>query len=308
MAQELRIAVLPRSSFFRFWKVYCAGVKQAEQDLLGKGTRVSVQIDAPVHDDDWRLQADIFEKFVRQHVDGIVIAPCHSQVLVEPVEAAAKANIPTVVVDSPLETARIVSFVGTDNRKAGTLAARHMGDYLNGRGSVLVLRYQEGSHSTEEREQAFMRHMQQAYPEVVIISPEEYTGSTRDSARRVSERLLAQHGNRLQAVFTPNEPSTAGMLMALQISSLIDTVKLFGFDASDLYMDFVRRGKIQALVVQNPFRMGELSVKTLVDRLQGGSVSATIDTGSALVTSKNIDTPEIQMLLNPETRKVGASS
>jgi len=308
MAQELKIAVLPRSSFFKFWKVFCSGVKQAESDLLGQSTRVAVQIDAPVHDDDWRVQADILEKSVRQRVDGIVIAPCHSQALVEPVEAAAKANIPTLVVDSPLETTRIVSIVGTDNRKAGTLAARSMGEYLNGRGSVLVLRYQKGSRSTEEREQSFIRHMQQAYPEVSVLAPEEYAGATRDSARRISERLLAQHGNRLQGVFTPNEPSTAGMLMALQCSSLVDTVKLFGFDASDVYMDFVRRGKIQALVVQNPFRMGELSVKTLVDRLQGKVVPAMIDTGATLVTPKNIDTPEIQLLLNPETRRVGASS
>jgi ribose transport system substrate-binding protein len=308
MSQELKIAVLPRSSFFRFWKVFCAGVKQAESDLLGAGIPLAVQCDAPVHDDDWRLQADILEKFVRQDVHGIVIAPCHSQELVGPVEAAAKANIPTVVVDSPLETARMISFVGTDNRKAGTLAAHHMGEYLDGRGSALVLRYQKGSRSTEEREDSFIQHMRQAYPEVAIISPEEYTGSTRDSARRLSERLLAQYGSRLQAVFTPNEPSTAGMLMALQSSSLVDTVKLFGFDASDLYMDFVRRGKIQAVVVQNPFRMGELSVKTLVDRLQGRTVPATIDTGATLVTPNNIDELGIQLLLNPETRNASLSS
>jgi ribose transport system substrate-binding protein len=308
MAQELKIAVLPRSSFFKFWKVFSAGVKNVESDLRAESIRVAVQCDAPVHDDDWRVQADIFERFVRQQVDGIVIAPCHSQELVGPVETAAKANIPTVVVDSPLETTRIVSFVGTDNRKAGALAARHMGEYLNGRGSILVMRYQKGSRSTEEREQAFMQHMRQAYPEVAILAPEEYTGATRDSARRLSERLLAQFGNRLQGVFTPNEPSTAGMLMALQGSSLLDTVKLFGFDASDVYMDFVRRGKIQAVVVQNPFRMGQLSVRTLIDRLQGKPVPATIDTGSTLVTPKNIDTPEIQMLLNPETRNAGSSS
>jgi ribose transport system substrate-binding protein len=308
MAQELKIAVLPRSSFFKFWKMFSAGVKKAESDLRGENTSVAVQSDAPVHDDDWQTQADIFEKFVRQHVDGIVLAPCHSQELVGPVEAAAKVNIPTVVADSHLETTRIVSFVGTDNRKAGTLAAHHMGAYLDGRGSILVLRYQKGSSSTEEREQAFIQHMRQAYPEVVIVAPEEYTGVTRDSARRVSERLLAQFGSRLQGVFTPNEPSTAGMLMALQSSSLVDTVKLFGFDASEVYMDFVRRGKIQALVVQNPSRMGELSLKTLVDHLQGRPVPANIDTGATLVTPKNIDTPEIQILLNPETRTAGLSS
>jgi ribose transport system substrate-binding protein len=303
MSEELKIAVMPRSSFSYFWKSFYAGVKQAESDLLAANVRITVQCDAPARDDDYEMQIEIYKKFSRQHVDGMVLAPCHSRMLVVPVEAAAGINIPIVVVDSDAEVTRKVSFVGTNNSAAGALAAQRMGQQLKGKGTVLVLHHQKGSRNTEEREQGFARHLRQAYPEVEIPSTEEYAGATRDSARLASARLLAQFGGRLQGIFTPNETSTAGMLMALQGTRLPGTLVMIGFDYSDIYISSVRSGKIQGLVLQKPFRMGELGVKTLVDHLQGKSVPAVIDTGTALLTPENIDTPAIQAFLNAETGK-----
>ena len=51
--------------------------------------------------------------------------------------------------------------------------------------------------------------------------------------------------------------------------------------------------------MQNPFRMGELAMTTLVDHLQGKSVPEYIDTGVTVVTPENFDAPAIQALLNP---------
>jgi len=300
MPQELKIAVMPRSSFCYFWRSFCAGVKQAESDLLAANMRVTVQCDAPTRDNDCEMQLEIFKKFTRQPVDGIVLSPCHSQELVAPVEAAAGMRIPTVVVDSDLETTRKVSFVGTNNSAAGALAAQRMGQQIKGKGTVLVLRYLKGSRSTEDREQGFIRHLRQAYPAVEIVPTDEYAGATRDSARVASARLLAQFGGQLQGIFTPNETSTAGMAMALQGTRLPGTLVMIGFDYSDIYISSVRSGKIQGLVLQKPFRMGELGVKTLVDHLQGKSVPAIIDTGTTLLTPENIDTPAIQAFLDPE--------
>ena len=47
-----------------------------------------------------------------------------------------------------------------------------------------------------------------------------------------------------------------------------------GFDASEPLVDAMRQGKIQGLVVQNPLRMGELSVKTMVKHLEKQPVEA----------------------------------
>src|ERR1700748_3881014 len=46
-----------------------------------------------------------------------------------------------------------------------------------------------------------------------------------------------------------------------------------GFDASEPLVDAMRHGKIQGLVVQNPLRMGELSVKTMIKHLENKPVA-----------------------------------
>jgi ribose transport system substrate-binding protein len=76
-----------------------------------------------------------------------------------------------------------------------------------------------------------------------------------------------------------------------------------GFDASDMYVDAMRYKQIQGLVVQDPFRMGELGVKTLVDHLRGEPVPKRQVTMAAMATPENMDKPEMQILLHPPTAK-----
>ena len=122
-----------------------------------------------------------------------------------------------MVFDSALATPNpAVSYVSTDNGKGGRLAAERMGELLNGKGTVLMLRYQEGSAATEERERGFLDELKAKYPGITVISSDQYAGATRDTAKRASENLLNRFADRLDGIFTPNESSTAGMLLALQ--------------------------------------------------------------------------------------------
>ncbi|MFN2514291.1 MAG: substrate-binding domain-containing protein, partial [Pyrinomonadaceae bacterium] len=95
-------------------------------------------------------QIQVVEGFSSQGVNGIVLAPLDNRALVRPVEEAKRAGVPTVIIDSALESNQIATFVATDNRKGGTLAGERMGQLLNGKGKVLLLRYQEGSASTQD--------------------------------------------------------------------------------------------------------------------------------------------------------------
>jgi ribose transport system substrate-binding protein len=72
-----------------------------------------------------------------------------------------------------------------------------------------------------------------------------------------------------------------------------------GFDASQPLVNALREGKMQGLVVQNPYRMGELGVKMLVDGLEKKEVPSKVSTGETLVTPENMDEPAIAELLNP---------
>jgi ribose transport system substrate-binding protein len=97
------------------------------------------------------------------------------------------------------------------------------------------------------------------------------------------------------------------MLLALQKGGLAGKVRFVGFDSSEKLVEGVRAGQIDALVLQNPFKMGDLAVSTMVDRLTGRSVPLRIDTGAMIVDKQNMDQPEIKELLRPDlARWLGA--
>ncbi len=76
-----------------------------------------------------------------------------------------------------------------------------------------------------------------------------------------------------------------------------DGVAFVGFDCSPPLVDAMAEGELQGVVVQNPYRMGETAVRTLVDHLEKKAVEAKISTGETMVTPENMDTPAIAPLL-----------
>ena len=134
------IAVIPQGSTHEYWKSIHAGAVKATRDLESAGRRIQIIWKGPLREDDREQQTQVVEGFISQGISGIVLAPFDSRALVRPVEEAARAGIPTVVVDSALDTDKIVSFIATDNEKGGALAADRMGELLDGKGKVLLLR------------------------------------------------------------------------------------------------------------------------------------------------------------------------
>jgi ribose transport system substrate-binding protein len=296
--KKLTIAVIPKGTTHEFWKSIHAGSNKAASELSGQGTEVEVIWKGPLREDDREQQIQVVEGFTSQGVDGIVLAPLDNRALVRPVEEAKRAGVPTVIIDSGLESDGIVSFVATDNRKGGMLAADRMGQLLNGKGKVLMLRYQEGSASTEDREAGFLEQIKK-FPGIELISTDQYAGATRDTAKRASENLLNRFGEEVQGIFTPNESATAGMLLALQDIGKAGKVTFVGFDASQPFIDAMNNNQLHGIVVQNPFNMGYLGVRTMVDHLLSKPIERRVDTGVTMVTKDNMGSPEIQALLHP---------
>ena len=153
----LRIAVVPKGSTHEHWLRVKVGAERAAAEFARAGTPVEVIWKAPLREDDREQQVQVVEGFISQGVDGLVLAPLDSRALERPVEEAARAGIPTVIFDSALaDPTKAASYVSTDNGKGGRLAGRRMGELLGGKGRVLMLRYQEGSAATEERERGFL--------------------------------------------------------------------------------------------------------------------------------------------------------
>ncbi len=294
IVKTFTIAVIPKGTNHEFWKSIHAGAIKAAREM----GNVNIDWKGPQKEDDRDAQITVVEDFISKRVDGIVLAPLDNTALARPVADASSNNIPVVIIDSGLESDVYRSFISTDNFKAGAMAAKEMGKLCNGQGKALIMRYMEGSASTMERENGFLQTLKLDFPEIEILSDNQYAGPTTETALQTAENLLIRFPQ-ANAIFCPNESSTFGMLKALRDINKAGNVQFIGFDASRVLVEGLKAGEIKGLIVQNPLKMGYLGVKTMVSILKGETVEKVIETGAELVTQENMAQPEIAELLNP---------
>ena len=293
---KLKIAVIPKGTTHIFWKSVEAGARAA-----GKELGVEIIWKGPLKENDRAQQIAIVEQFVQEGVSGIVLAPLDNTALQRPVARAVSKKIPVVIFDSALKGEAgkdFVSFVSTDNKKGGSLGGEYLGKLLNGKGKIVLLRYQVGSASTQEREEGFVSAIAKS-PGLKLTVDNRYAGATTGEAKTAAMNIIYKL-KEADGVFAPNESSTFGMLLALRQSNLAGKIKFVGFDTSPPLIEALQKGEIDALVAQDPTKMGYEGVKTLIASIQGKQVPKTIDTGVRLITRENLSTPEIKKLLDPQ--------
>ncbi len=296
--KNVSIAVIPKGTTHVFWKSIHAGAEMAANEL---GVEVIWQ--GPQKEDDREMQINVVQNFISRGIDAIVLAPLDEAALVRPVESAVNREIPVVIIDSDLREPLYSSFVATDNYAGGAIAAQHLANTLAGAGNVLMMRYAEGSASTQKRERGFLDGLAEAAPGIVVVSADQYGGVTAESALQAGQNLLNKFGDDLDGVFCPNESTTFGMLRALQMAGKTGAITFVGFDSSEPLMNALENGEIQGLVVQNPFKMGYLGVKTAHAVIRGQEVDKRVDTGVMLVTRENLNDPETVAVISPDLEK-----
>jgi ribose transport system substrate-binding protein len=295
----MTIAVIPKGTSHVFWQSIHAGAEKAAQEV---GVRVVWR--GPLREDDRDAQVTEVENAIARGVAGIALAPLDESALVAPVSSAMRRGIPVVIFDSGLKSDEIVSFVATDNEKGGRLAGDHLARLLNGQGRVMLLRYAEGHDSTSKREEGFLQAIR-SHAGIQIVSSNQYGGADVEGAYKKAEAILsslkAPDGSLLvDGVFTPNESATFAMLRVLQDNGWAGKLRFIGFDASDNLVEALRAREIDALIVQDPVKMGYLAVKTLASHVRNEKVERRIDTGVQLVTPDDMDKPDIKELLQPD--------
>jgi ribose transport system substrate-binding protein len=106
----------------------------------------------------------------------------------------------------------------------------------------------------------------------------------------------------LNGIFGSAEPSSVGAALAVKARGLSGKVKVVAFDSSDGLVEDMRGGTIQALVVQDPYRIGYEAVRTLVDQLNGKPPARKLNLSAQVILAADIDKPENKRLLSPELK------
>ncbi|MCH2597674.1 MAG: substrate-binding domain-containing protein [Pirellulales bacterium] len=295
-SKHYRIAVIPMATTDIVWESVRAGARQAADEA----GNVEIYWNGPLTMNDREGQINIVQNYVTQQVDGLVLAPIDRTALVPYVADARKAGIPTVVIDSALDSKEdTVSFVATDNYHGGQLGARTLAQLLGGDGDVILLRYTVGQESAVQREDGFLDTMRKEFPEINVLSDDQYSGPTEEDAYNKSMDLLNQFGDQVDGFFVICNRTATGLLQALEEEGLTEKVVLVGFDATPHLIESLRAGKVGALILQDQFTMGYRGVKTVLAHLDGKTVERRIGTGEYVATRDNVDTPEIQRILAP---------
>ena len=320
---ELRIVVIPKGLTHEHWQSVHRGAERAAADLgRERGLRVRIIWDGPLRERDALAQIRIVDRRVSALVDGIALAPQHSQTMGAPVARAVKQGIPVVVIDSGLERADLIAkYVATNNYNGGVLAAEHLLKVLEAdkrpTRNIVLLRYAVGSESTEKREQGFEDRINRAIseqksgePPIQWLSKDKYAGATVDSALKEARPLIGQFTSadgscRIDGLFAPNESSAVGVLNALKNLGQNKKVHLMGFDSSPPLLQAVADGNVDGLILQDPYRMGYLGVWFLVSKIQGDNITADgleFGTGEYVITKDNVNSPETRALFDPDAQ------
>ncbi|MCM3630734.1 substrate-binding domain-containing protein [Paenibacillus glycanilyticus] len=290
---DIIVTVKAKSSAIDFWKVLITGVEDAANEF---GATVSVI--GPPAETQIDVQMKQLEQAIREKPDAIVMAATDYNRLVPVAQRIVKAGIKLITVDSSINSDDALSFIATDNRAAGQKAGEEMAKLLpeSDSSKIAIMSYVFGTSSQMEREQG-VREWLRSNSRIEVANT-FYSEGQLDKAYELTKELL-QADSSIKGIVGLNEPSTVGAGKAIQDLGLSGKVKLVGFDSSVDEVKLLEGGVLHATVVQKPYNMGYLSVKTAIEAVRGQKVPKLIDTESVIINKDNMYTEQNQKLLFP---------
>ena len=320
------ISIIGKANGTQYWDEVKKGVAQAAEDIntnlgyTGKD-KVKVAFNAPDTADNVDDQVNLLdEELDRYPVD---LQACQVQF-----DLATDSEIPIVTFDSGSDYQGVAADVSTDNVAAGKEAAQRLAEEMGDSGEAVLFIQDSKSQAALQREKAVTEELKANHPNISVVNvyhmdelsnmqktvsdeinagtyrpkdselPEgQLTGEdvvTADSITedQVVDYILAKHPN-ITGCFAANGDSVKLAVDGLERNKMEKKVKVIGFDANDDEIQDLKDGKVNGLIVQNPFVMG---YATVVASLNMGN-EAVVNTGYTWVTKKNLKTDEVQKIL-----------
>ena len=287
------IGVIPKATSHLFFLSVHAGVEQAAKDL-----HVEVLWNGPQNETDYARQIEIVDSMITRQVAAIAISATDEEALVAPLERAIRAGIPVTVFDSAVNIKDYVSFIATDNYAAGCTAARTLAGFLAGKGKVGMVMQKPGGTSTVLRERGFDATMPKEFPGIQIVT-RQYGMADPARSRAAAEDILSAHPD-LAGIFASSEAASLGSIQAIKNRNLSGKVKLVTFDFSKAHVAALEDGTIDAMMVQDPFRIGYEAVKSLSEKLNGGTPPKQMELPAHVIVRADLSKPDVRALVSPE--------
>jgi ribose transport system substrate-binding protein len=260
------------------------GAKRAAEEWKAKGVNVDLIV-TNGGDNDKAKQVSDLEDLSAQKVAGVLIFPGDSVMVAEPIKTIFNVQkIPVVITDIGIRSGKYISLIITDNLKGGEQAGDYMAKLVPKGSKVITLDHAPTNDNGQTRRKGFEDKSRELGLQVLPEQPVSLL--TLDAGRQAMEDLLVSEPD-VKGAFAFNQLVLQGAYQALEQAGKAGQVKLVGFDLDPVSYQMVKDGKLDALVVQDPFKMGYEGMNIMVTKLNGGDVKEFMGLGTKLLTKDN---------------------
>lgn len=233
------------------------------------------------------LQKPIIDSIIAKKPDALLVAPTDVSAMQAPLDAADKAGIKVVLVDTTVKDPSFaVSQISSDNVGGGKAAFDAIKELNPSGGKLLVISVDPGISTTDARVKGF-EDAAKADSSFSYLGVQYSHNEPATAARLVSAAL--QKDPDIVGVFATNLFAAEGSATGVRQAGEQDKVKIVGFDAGPAQVKQLKEGTVQALIAQQPETIGADGVKQAIASLDGGKTTKKIQTGFTIITKDNVD-------------------
>jgi ABC-type sugar transport system substrate-binding protein len=236
-------------------------------------------------------QADKLTGLAGQDYNCYVVNPISGTNLVQGIAQLAASGKTIVNIDSPVDpaaaqaaSAKIATYIGTDNAAAGRTAAQEMGTLLPSGGKVAVVGGIAGDVTSGDRVQGFTGGVG---PNIQVVQTVAANWD-RQEALTQATNILAAHPD-VTGFFVANDDMGLGVTRAVANAGRTGQVHVVSVDGNPDALAAVKSGELAATVAQYPYAIGEMGVDACRAAVSGATLPAKVDAPVALVTKANAD-------------------
>ena len=274
-----------------YWQEAEAGLRDVSQQL---GVRAEM-VGPETFDPQEQLRA--FQKTVSENPAGILISVSRPDLFQDAINSAVANGIPVITIDADAPDSKRLSFVGTDNFRAGQESGRRIGEILHGKGSVVLVTI-PGQLNLDERVRGVNEALKK-YPGVKVIQTLDDNGDPRVANDSIS--ALVKGKASFEGVLCLEASGGSGAAEALHRLDLQGKIPVVAFDKDPSTLDWIERGVITATITQKPYVMTYYGVKFADDlhhnavhefkdwkTSPSGPLPKWVDAGTAIVDKSNL--------------------
>jgi len=284
------VAVIAKSTESNFWQTVFAGANAASTEY-----NLSITVDGPDNEEDYETQNRMIEQAVEDGAEVIVFSAVDYNANADAINEAVKRGVDVVVIDSDVNSDKVISRISTDNYQAGRMAGEAALNFADEVLNIGIVNFDKNSANGQQREEGF-RDMVSADPRVNIVDAINVISTIEDS-KEGTQKMLKEHPE-INVLATFNEWTSLGVGEAVKELGYADKVSVVAFDNNVASVSLLETGEVDALIVQNPYAMGYLGVEAAYYLIYGLPLTETkVDTATTLVTKENMFEDEFQRVL-----------